>query len=55
MVETLVFSGVNIYATQCKYRRGAECLIDSSVVVLFLFEFTLYIFTTEKVTLGHSK
>lgn len=37
MVETLVFSGVNIYATQCQYRGGAECLIDSSVVVLGFF------------------
>lgn len=57
MVETLVFSGVNIYATKSKYRGGAEFLIDSSVQrggSVFLF-FTLYIFTTEKVTLGHSK
>lgn len=58
MVETLVFSGVNIYATKSKYRGGAEFLIDSSVQrggSVFLFEFTLYIFTAEKVTLGHSK
>lgn len=53
-----MFSGVNIYATKSKYRGGAEFLIDSSVQrggSVFLFEFTLYIFTTEKVTLGHSK
>lgn len=58
MVETLVLSGVNICATKCKYTGGAEFLIDSSVRrggSVFLFEFTLYIFTTEKVTSGHSK
>lgn len=58
MRETLVFSGVNTNATKCKYRGGAEFLIDSSVQrggSVFLFELTLYIFTIEKVTLGHSK
>lgn len=58
MLEMLVFSDVNIYATKCKYRGGAVFLIDSSVQrggSVFLFEFPFYIFTIEKVTLGHSK
>lgn len=47
MEERLVFSGVNIYATKCKYRGGAEFSIDSSVQrggSVFLFEFTLHIY-----------